>query len=77
MAGCLENTGYAKAGKECLYNVNAMEEISSTVACGANAISKVVTKLGEKIERYASPKDVKTYIEKIDTILKEKERLFS
>ncbi len=77
MAGCLENTGYAKAGKECLYNINAMEEISSTVACGANAISKVVTKLGEKIERYASPKDVKTYIEKIDTILKEKERLFS
>lgn len=77
MAGCLENTGYAKSGKECLYNINAMEEISSTVACGANAISKTVTKLGEKIERYASPKDVKTYIEKIDTILAEKERLFS
>ncbi len=76
MAGSLENVGYAKPDKECLYNVNAMEEISSTVACGANAISKRVMNLGERIERYASPKDVKTYIEKIDKILEEKKVLF-
>ncbi len=42
MAGNLENVGYAKEGKACVYNVNVMEEISSTVACGANAISKRV-----------------------------------
>lgn len=76
MAGSLENVGYAKQGKECLYNINTMEEISNTVACGANAISKRLYNGGERIERYASPKDVKTYIEKIDKILEEKKALF-
>ena len=76
MKGNLENVGYAKAGKACLYNVNVMEEISSTVACGANAISKRVYGGGERIEREASPKDVNTYIAKIDTILEAKSKLF-
>lgn len=76
MRGNLENVGYAKKGKACIYNVNVMEEISSTVACGANAISKRVFNGGERIEREASPKDVKTYLDKIDTILLAKEKLF-
>ncbi len=76
MAGNLENVGYAKDGKACVYNVNVMEEISSTVACGANAISKRVYDGGERIERSASPKDVATYIDKIDVILQKKENLF-
>jgi hypothetical protein len=53
-----------------------MEEISSTVACGANAISKRVYNGGERIERSASPKDVPTYIEKIESILQKKGKLF-
>lgn len=77
MAGNLENVGYAKNNKACVYNVNVMEEISSTVACGANAISKRVFNGGERIEREASPKDVKTYIDKIDLILQAKQKLFS
>ncbi len=77
MAGNLENVGYAKTGKSCVYNVNVMEEISSTVACGANAISKRVYNGGERIERSASPKDVPTYINKIDSILSKKEKLFN
>ena len=77
MAGNLENVGYCREGKACIYNIDVMEEISSTVACGANAISKRVTGGGEKIERAASPKDVKTYIEKIQTIMSAKDKLFS
>ncbi len=77
MAGNLENVGYAKANKACVYNVNVMEEISSTVACGANAISKRVFNGGERIERSASPKDLQTYIEKIEKIKAEKTKLFS
>ena len=77
MAGNLENVGYCKEGKACVYNVNVMEEISSTVACGANAISKKVFNSENRIERLASPKDVKTYIEKIDTILSNKKKLFN
>ena len=77
MKGNLENVGYAKPGKACIYNVDVMEEISSTVACGANAISKRVYNGGERIEREASPKDVNTYISKIDAILEAKTKLFS
>lgn len=77
MAGNLENVGYTKEGKACVYNVNVMEEISSTVACGANAISKRVFFGGERIEREASPKDVMTYLQKIQTIKAKKHKLFS
>ncbi len=76
MAGNLENTGYSKKGKECIYNIDVMEETSSNVAFGANAVSKVVF-LGEnRIERYGTPKDVITYVNKIETIIKDKENLF-
>ena len=77
MAGNLENVGYSKAGKECVYNINTMEEISSTVACGANAISKRFFALENRIEREASPKDIKTYMSKIPEILERKTKLFS
>jgi len=77
MAGNLENVGYAKPNTACVYNIDVMEEISSTVACGANAISKRVFNGGERIERSASPKDVVTYLQKIDKIKSEKCKLFS
>ena len=75
-SGNLENTGYSLPGEECIYNIDVMEEISCTVACGANAISKRVFNGGERIEREASPKDVKTYIDKIETIKLNKTKLF-
>ncbi len=40
MAGNLENVGYAKKGKACLYNIGNMEETASVLALGAGAISK-------------------------------------
>ena len=76
MAGNLENVGYTKDGRACVFNVDTMEEIADVVACGANAISKRVENSGEKIERYANPKDVKTYIGKIDEILRKKVEFF-
>lgn len=76
MAGCLENTGYAKEGKRCLYNIDVMEEISRNVACGAGSISKEVKNNGEEITRLPNPKDIKTYLDKINLILKEKMQFF-
>ncbi len=76
MAGNLENTGYAKEGKACVYNIDVMEEISNNVACGANAISKRLFNGGERIERYAAPKDIKTYLEKLEIIIQKKSELF-
>ena len=76
MAGNLENTGYAKNKKFCIYNVDVMEEIADNVACGAGAVSKKVDYHGEKIVRYGNPKDVPTYIEKIGRINSEKAVIF-
>ena len=75
-AGGLENVGWCKEGKACVYNIDVMEEISDNIAVGANAISKKLFE-GDRIERYATPKDLPTYIGKIDKIIKERHKLFS
>lgn len=51
-----ENTGYAVSGKENLYNVMMMEEYSTVFACGAGAITKLVSDTKDKIERIAFQK---------------------
>lgn len=76
-AGGLENVGWCKKGKACAYNVNVMEEISDNVAVGGNAISKKLFAGEGRIERYASPKDIPTYINKTDKIIEERQKLFS
>ena len=63
MRGNLENTGFARAGKECLYNILIMEEVQTIYACGAGASTKTVYPDG-RIERVISPKDLKTYMAK-------------
>lgn len=73
--GNLENSGYAKAGTECVYNVDIMEENCNILAAGAGAISKRLFKDENRIERLADVKDVKGYIERADT-LKERHENF-
>lgn len=75
-AGGHENCGWALAGRECVYNIDVMEEIADNVAVGANAISKRVCPLGSQIRRCASPKDIPTYIEKVDKIIEDRNELF-
>ncbi len=75
-ASNLENVGYSKKGKECVYNVDVMEETSNNVACGANAVSKRVINSENRIERYGNPKNIATYIQKIDEIIKSKRELY-
>ena len=66
MKGGLENTGFAKPGKECLYNILIMEEKQEIRAFGAGASSKTVSEDG-RIERIINPKDVKTYLARMAT----------
>lgn len=75
-AGGLENVGWTKPDKACVYNIDSMEEISSNVAVGANAISKRYFSDEDRIERYAAPKDIPTYIQKIDEIIDKRNKLF-
>ena len=42
MVGNFENVGFAKPGKECLYNIYMMEEVHSIFAAGAGAVTKLV-----------------------------------
>lgn len=77
-AGGHENCGWSLSGKECVYNIDVMEEIADNIAVGANAISKRVV-FGEErnIQRLASPKDIPTYIEKVDKIIADRNKLFT
>ena len=63
MKGGLENTGFALPGKEGLYNILIMEELTDIRAYGAGASSKYLFE-GGRIERVVNPKDVKTYLER-------------
>ena len=75
MAENLENVGYARPGKECLYNILIMEEKQTIVACGAGTISKRVYPDG-RIERCDNVKDVAQYIERIEEMIERKKELY-
>lgn len=75
MSGNLENIGYAKPGKEGIYNILIMEERQSILALGAGAVTKSVA--GGRIDRASNVKDIEQYISRIDEMLERKEKLFS
>ncbi len=75
MAGNFENVGYARRGKECLYNVVIMEERQSIVACGAGTTTKVLFPAENRIERAENVKDVEQYMGRIDEMIQRKRRL--
>ena len=74
MAGNLENIGFSKHGKECLYNILIMEEKQTIIACGAGTSSKIVFGDG-RIERIENVKDPKLYIERLDEMIMRKESM--
>ena len=69
MVGNFENVGFAKEGKECLYNIYMMEEVHSIFAAGAGAVTKLVDyaapESGKKsfIARLFNPKYPYEYLE--------------
>jgi len=71
-----ENIGYAREGKECLYNILIMEEVQTIVALGAGSITKRVYPDG-RIERCDNVKDVAQYIERIGEMIERKRVLLS
>lgn len=76
MADNLENIGYCKSGKECVYNIDMMEETTNILACGSNSISKRIFFDENRLERVGSQKDLLTYINGIDETIAKKEELF-
>ena len=72
----LENTGYAKQGKACRYNIQTMTEKQSIIAFGAGAISKFVDPERHLIKRDDNVKDVAQYIARIEEMIARKIKLF-
>ncbi|MBQ4601904.1 MAG: coproporphyrinogen dehydrogenase HemZ [Clostridia bacterium] len=54
--GNYENVGYSLPGYEGLYNIYMMEEIHSVFACGAGAVTKLVSPNRDTIKRVFMPK---------------------
>ena len=72
MRGQLENIGYAKAGFDCLYNIQMMEERQTIIGLGAGSASKLVNCRNWTLESIYNPKDPLNYIERIDEIIQKK-----
>lgn len=72
----LQNVGYFRDKKICRFNIESMEESTSIIACGANAISKRIFNLENRIEREANVKDIATYITRINDMIERKKNLF-
>lgn len=75
MAGNLENVGYAREGKACLYNIGNMEETASVLALGAGAISKWLFDRDLRIERAPNVKNIEEYVRRVDEMVQRKRDL--
>ena len=79
MTESLENVGYAKPGKEGLYNILIMEEVQMILACGAGASSKFIyrnAENGRRFGRVENVKNVSEYISRIDEMITRKTESF-
>ena len=75
MAGNLENVGYAKPGRACLYNIGNMEETVSVLALGAGAITKWLfdpKSRDLRIERAPNVRNIEEYIRRVDEMVRRK-----
>lgn len=77
MIGNLENIGYCIPGKECIYNVEIMEEKQTIMSFGAGAVTKVVDVPKNHIQRIENVKDVSHYIQRIEEMIQRKKRVLT
>ncbi len=71
----LENVGYAKEGKESLYNIFIMEEAQTILAVGAAASTKLCDAKSGKIERVYNYKFPYEYINRFDALMQRKNEI--
>ena len=76
MSGSFENVGWSRDDLDCLYNIYMMEEVHTIISLGGGGMNKVNLP-GGKIERFHNPKFPEQYIDMIDSVLQQKEELFS
>jgi coproporphyrinogen dehydrogenase HemZ len=75
MAGNLENVGYSKPGRACVYNIDIMEETAPILALGAGAITKWLFRRERRIERAPNVKNIAEYVARVDEMVERKRAL--
>ncbi len=75
MSGSFENVGWCKPGFTWLYNIYMMEELHTILSLGGGGMNKIQLEQN-KLERYHNPKIPQDYINRIDTILHQKDEIF-
>lgn len=72
MIGNFENVGYCRQGKECIYNVEIMEEKQTIIALGAGGTTKVYNSETNQLTRVFNVKSVEEYISRLGEMLERK-----
>ncbi|RXI49069.1 coproporphyrinogen dehydrogenase HemZ [Clostridium tetani] len=72
MLGNAENVGYSIKGKECIYNIQMIEERQTIIALGADGVSKIVFRDENRIKRVPNVKDVIEYNKRVEEMVKRK-----
>ncbi len=72
--GNMENIGFAKKNKECIYNITMMEEEENIVGVGMGSSTKLIDRKG-LIINHRNYKNMRDYINNIDLLIGKKERL--
>lgn len=62
IAGNLENIGYARAGRECRYNIAIMEERQHVIGIGAGAASKIIDFQDYSLQNLQHPSNWRVYV---------------
>jgi oxygen-independent coproporphyrinogen-3 oxidase len=68
----MENVGYSTEGKECIYNIQMIEERQTIIALGADGVSKIVFRDENRIERVPNVKDVIEYNKRVEEMVRRK-----
>lgn len=72
MLGSLENVGFALPGRECIYNIQMMEERQTIIGLGVGSGSKWVQK-DLTLENTYNPKDIINYCQRIEELANKKQ----
>ena len=76
MAGNQENVGYSLPGKEGIYNILMMGDYQDVWACGAGAVTKLLSDDRKSATRIDTLKNVDQYIDRIDEMIERKNNYF-
>lgn len=75
MIGNQENTGWAKSGTECEYNIYTMDETHTVIACGAGGVSKIKDPYSNRLERIFNLKYPNEYLLRFNEMIERKEEV--